>query len=98
MADKKTLTVKELTKATEDAKKKFEELNEQLAIAKKVEEDRKKAELALAKEARKKEVDDAITNTKDLLEAYIKDYGSYSSEYSYSDLNSLFKRFSPWWF
>lgn len=98
MADKKVLTVKELTKATEDAKKKFEALNEQLAVAKKEEEDRKKAELALAKEVRKKEVDDAITNAKDLLEAYIKDYGSYSSEYNYSDLNSLFKRFSPWWF
>lgn len=98
MANKKDYTIEELQKLYEDAKKNFETIGEQLTIAKKEEEDRKKAELALKKETRKKEVDDAITNAKNLLEAYIKDYGKYSSEYDSNTLNPLFKSLSSWWF
>lgn len=97
MANKKELTIEELKKQCEEAKENFESLNERLEKAVQEEERRKKAELAFEKENRKKELDDAITNAKDLLEAYIKDYGTYSSEYNSNDLISLFKYFSPWW-
>ena len=97
MANKKDLTSEELAKACEEAKKNFEELSKQLKKVRQEEEDRRKAELALEKESRKKEVDDAIEKAKDLLEAYVKDYGIYSSEYNSNELGSLFKRFSPWW-
>lgn len=43
---------------------------------KREEEERKQAELALKKETRKKEVEEALDNYLQLRKAYIKDYGS----------------------
>lgn len=95
---KKELTIEELSKQCAEAKKNFETLNEQLQKAKQDEEDRKKAELALEKEARKQEVDDAIQLAHDLLAAYIKDYGSYSGKYGLDDYGLFSKRPISWWF
>ena len=61
------------------------------------EEERKKAELALEKETRKKEVDDAISNCTTLIKAYIKDFGTYSFDKGGKDESSL-GRLLPWWF
>ena len=67
---------------------------------KKIEErKRKKAELALEKEMRTKEVDDAWTNYVTLLKAYVKDYGSYSMSTGDSDDTLLsVGKMMPWWF
>ena len=97
MANKKDITVEELQKACDDAKKTFEALQEQLTIAKREEEDRKKAELALQREARQKEVDDAIEKAKNLLQAFVKDYGSYSNKYDLDDYGLFPKTILPWW-
>ena len=79
MPNKKDLTIEELTKQCEEAKKNFETLSEQLKKAKKEEQERREAQLALEKETRKKEVDDALANYRTLVNAYIKDYGVYES-------------------
>ena len=98
MANKKDLTTEELRNAVEEAKKNFEMLNKQLNQAIKEEEDKKKAQLALEKDSRKKEVDDALNNCKELLNAYVRDYGIYSSD-TYRDLSSiLLGKPWQWWF
>lgn len=78
MSSKKEYTIEEL----EDQYKKNEEiqraLKEQIEQKKKEEKELREAKLALEKETRKKEVDDAITNAKTLMQKYINDYGIYS--------------------
>jgi small-conductance mechanosensitive channel len=79
MEKKKDFTIEELTKQCEEAKKNFETLNKELNKALKEEEDRKKAQLALEKESRKEEINEAFDKYNKLLRAYIQDYGSYST-------------------
>ena len=64
---------------------------------KREEENRRQAELALTKENRKKEIQDALDNYQKLLKSYLEDYGSISIKND-SDLFSIFghKPFS-WW-
>ena len=98
MASKKDFTIEELTKQCEEAKKNFETLNNQLKQAIQEEADRKKAQLALEKQNRKKEIDDAFENCSKLLENYIKDYGSYSLPTITNDFyQSIFGKSWPWW-
>jgi hypothetical protein len=66
---------------------------------KREEEARKKAELALAKETRKKEVEDALDNYQKLLKAYIEDYGAISITSNADDWVSLVgSKPWHWWF
>lgn len=96
MDNKKKLTnTEELAKQCDEAKKKFEELQAQLEHALCEEAAQKEAELELEKEARIKEIDEAHKHYKELLNAFIKDYGSYATSISAEDiLNSIF---GPWW-
>jgi hypothetical protein len=67
---------------------------------KREEKERKKAELALQKETRKKEVEDALDKYYVLLKAYLKDYGSLTiGENETNDLKPFFAS-KPWhwWF
>ena len=92
---KESINIEELKKQTEDAKKNFEELQVKLECALCEEEAKKEAELELIKEARTKEIDEAYKHYKELLNAFIKDYGCYATSISAEEiLNSLF---SPWW-
>lgn len=77
MSDKK-YTIEELTKLREDAKKAFDDLDEQWQKQQKEEEERRVAELYLQKEARQKELEDAFKNYRKLLNEFIQDYGSAS--------------------
>ena len=63
------------------------------------EEDRKKAELILAQDTRKKEIEAAYENYRKLLKDYIKDYGAISISSNSDDWISFsgLKPFS-WWF
>jgi antirestriction protein len=91
MANKKDYTIEELRKMYADSLKESKTIGEMLRQKEKDEEDRKKAQLALEKETRKKEVDEALENFRNLVNAYIKDYGTY-------DTASLIRNF-PWsWF
>lgn len=89
MENKKDFTAEDLRKQCEEAREKFEALNEQLKQVEQEEEERKKAQLAIEKENRKKEVDEAFDKYNELLKAYIKDYGVYSITTSCDDFN--------WW-
>ena len=97
MAIKKDLTIEELAQQREEAKKNFEALDAQFKKAQQEEEERKKAQLVLEQEARKKEVDDAIENVKDLITAYVEDYGSYTNKYDLDDYGLFPNRRLPWW-
>jgi chromosome segregation ATPase len=98
MEKKKDFTIEDMRRQCEEAKKNFETLNEQLKKAEQEEEERKRAQLALEQEARKKEVDDAIENVKDLVAAYVEDYGSYTNKYDLDDYGLFPNRRLPWWF
>jgi hypothetical protein len=63
---------------------------------KKIEEEMaKKAKLDAEKEARKKEVDNAIEKCRELVKAYMHDYGIYSYTSDDDDINPLFS--SKFW-
>ena len=79
MEAKKKINTEELSKQYEEAKKNLEILGAQLKQAQQEEEDRKKAQLALEKEARRKEVDEAYEKYRTLLDAYVKDYQVYTT-------------------
>lgn len=76
----------------------YKKLGEQIAKKKKDEEERKKAELALEKEKRKQELDDARAHYNDLFSKYIQDYGTYTIDGDnyvwapFYDVFSLFRR------
>ena len=77
MENKKDFTIEELKKMYEDSLKESNTIGEMLRQKEKDEEDRKRAELALQKEARKKEIDEVLEKYNQLVKAYIKDYGTY---------------------
>lgn len=78
MSTKKEYTIEELQKQCYEAKKTFEHLNKLIEEKKKEEEMIREAKLEEEKDARKKEVDDALSNCKVLIKAYVRDYGTYS--------------------
>ena len=86
MSTKKEYTIEELQKQCEEAKKNFENLNNLIEEKKKEERELREAKLAAEKEARKKEVDDALRAYKTLLRKYMNDYEVYSY-YTSSDEN-----------
>lgn len=93
MSTKKEFTIEELQKQRDEAKKNFERINAQLEKQKKEEEELREAKLALEKDARKKEVDQAITKCKELIKAYMHDYGLYS--FTSTDDDAIFN--SKFW-
>lgn len=78
MSTKKEYTIEELQKQCEEAKKNFEHFNKLIEEKKREEEELREAQLTLEKETRKKEVDDAIAKCKELVKAYMHDYGIYA--------------------
>ena len=94
MSTKKEYTIEELTQQCEEAKKNFERLNRLIEEKKKEEKELREAQLALEKDARKKEVDDALTAYKTLLKKYMNDYGVYL----YTSNDDIFDMFgSKFW-
>lgn len=81
--EKRMFTIAELEKQCEKARQAYERLNEQLQTQKKEEEEKRKAQLAAEKEARKKEVDDAFDKYVKLSKAFEKDYGYYALSKTY---------------
>lgn len=77
MSTKKEYTIEELENQYKIAEEKANVLKKQIEQKKKEEQERIEAQLAIEKDARKKEVDDALTTYKVLLKAYMRDYGTY---------------------
>lgn len=92
MANKKEYTIEELQIQCEEAKKNFENLQKLIEEKEREEEELREAKLALEKDARKAEVDQAIVKCKTLIKAYMHDYGVYSFTSSGDDeiFNSRF--------
>lgn len=74
--------MKELT--LEEMKKKYEALGEEIAQKEKAEAEERKARLIAEKAARREEVRLAEKTYRELVSAFVKDYGSYSSTESYT--------------
>lgn len=71
-------TIEELEEQYKLAEEKRNALKDQIEQKKREEEELREAQLALEKENRKKEVDEAIAKCKELLKAYMHDYGVYA--------------------
>jgi hypothetical protein len=78
MPTKNELTIEELEVQYKIAEEKRNAIKQQIEQKKKEEKELKEAKLAKERDARKKEVDDALERYKKLLRAYINDYGIYS--------------------
>ena len=95
---KKEMTIEELEKELAEVTSKKQLITEQLEKKKQDEEDRRVAQLALDKEKRKKEVDEAYENYITLADAYARDYGSCSTVTSNTySLNSILNDPWAWW-
>ena len=92
MSTKKEYTMEELEAQYQLAEEKANALKEQIEQKKKEEKELREAQLALEKDARKKEVDDALEAYTTLLRAYMKDYGVYAYTYP-EDLNFFGSKF-----
>ena len=96
--EKRELTIEELTKQCNEARDAFEKLNDVLQKRKQEEKDREKAQLALEKQTRNKEVENALDNYRSLLKAYIKDYGTFETTSTTNDYEPFFyHKYFPWW-
>lgn len=93
MSTKKEYTIEELEAQYKLAEEKRNALKQQIEQKKKEEEDLKKAKYDMEKQARKKEVDDAVTKAIELVNAWTNDFGIYS--YKSDDDNSIFS--SKFW-
>lgn len=95
MSTKKEYTIEELEAQYKLAEEKRDALKQQIEQKKKEEKELRETQLALEKESRKKEVDDAIVKCKTLIKAYMDDYGLYS--FTSTDDNNIFNsRFWNW--
>lgn len=77
MAEKK-YTIEELRQMCEDTETTLYELREQLKKQEQEEKDRKRAQLLLEKEDREKELREVHKHYTELLNAYLRDYNSFS--------------------
>lgn len=78
MSTKKEFTIEELEAQYKQAEENQRALREQIEQKKKEEKELRESQLALEKETRKKEVDDAVDKCKKLIKAYMHDYSVYS--------------------
>lgn len=79
----------------EELENEYKALGEKIQKKRQDEEEKKKAELAKAKEIRKKELDEARDHYINLLQAYLRDYNSYENLYNGEDwpLSKIFEFF-----
>lgn len=93
MSDKK-FSIEELEQQCLEAEKNFKTLHEQLAQARKEEEEVKQAKLKEEKEIRRKELDEAFERFNKLRNAFVRDYGWYStsSSESFKDIDSIIEK------
>lgn len=94
---KREMTIEELEKEYAKITEERQNIEKALKQKKQEEEDRKVVQLALEKEKRKKEVDEAFDNYRTLINAYLRDYGSYSTTTSTSDSSYLLNNPWAWW-
>jgi chromosome segregation ATPase len=95
MSTKKDFTIEELKKQCAEAERNFKLLNAQLEEKEREEKELREAKLAMEKDARKEEVDACIAHCKELVKAYMHDYGIYS--FTSTDDDTIFSsRFWNW--
>lgn len=93
MSTKKDYTIEELESQYKLAEEKANAIRQQIEHKKKEEKERRYAQLALERDHRKNEVDEALETYKTLLKAYMRDYGSYvyaSNDSTFDMLSSKF--------
>jgi hypothetical protein len=94
---KREMTIEELEKEYTKITEERQNIEKVLKQKKQDEEARRTAQLALDKEKRRKEIEEAYDNYITLVNTYVRDYGSYSTITSTSnDLGRLFSNFWEW--
>lgn len=99
--EKREMTIEELEEQYKKATEQADVLGNQLKKKKQDEADRKKAQLALEKDARYKEIEEVSKHLNELIADYTKDYGSFSFTRSYSnddDYRYSFPHLYHWFF
>ena len=97
MKNFETMTIKELENLYKETDEKRQKIRNLIDTKKQDEEDRKKAELALAKQTRQKAVEDAYKTYAELRKAFVKDYGSFSLKTTLSNDNWIDEIFAMNW-
>lgn len=89
MANKEGKTLKQLKEEFEQAQKAYNDKKEELARKEAEEAKRKMAQLESEKAKRREEIEKAKKHYLDLIQQYIKDYGKFEFDYSYSEDDNL---------
>lgn len=95
--EKREMTIEELEAEYKKVSEQYDNLGAQIKKKKQEEEDRKKAQLAIEKDARYKEIEEVGKHLNELIKDYTRDYGSFSfSRRSFNNDNPIFRL--PYWF
>lgn len=89
MANKEEKSLEQLRKEYKQLEKEFNIRKEELARKEAEEAKRKMAQLESAKAKRREEIEKAKKHYLDLIQQYIKDYGRYEFDCSYSEDDNL---------
>ena len=93
------INIEDLKKQYLEAEKQFKILSEQLTKAQKEEEEAKKKKLEEKRDARQKEVQDALDNYHKLLREFIRDYGAIEIHNKSDYITPLSPFYDlKWWF
>ena len=85
MAKNEEKTLEQLTEELIQAQKAYDAKKEEIIKEEKERAERKQAELALEKDKRRKEIEEAEKHYHNLIKQYIEDYGKYEVSCSYED-------------
>ena len=88
---KREATLEELEKELNELEDRQDALKELIKKKRHEESERKKAQLALEKDARQKEIEDTYKTLKQLVDSYVKNYGSFEIKQSYADNDNLWR-------
>lgn len=95
--EKREMTIEELEAEYKKVSEQYDNLGAQIKKKKQEEEDRKKAQLAIEKDARYKEIEEVGKHLNELIKDYTRDYGSFSfSRRSLNNDDPIFRL--PYWF
>lgn len=86
---KREMTLEELKEKYKAMTEEYDTLGQQIKQKEKEAEDKRRAELAIEKEARQKEIEDAYDKYRVLVKRFIKDYGALSFKVPASDYFDL---------
>ena len=96
MSDK--MTLEEMEAKRQELFEAYQNISKNIEDKRKAEEDKRKKQLALEKQKRTEEIDEAENKYKELVKKFIEDYGSYKKTVSSNDADLGYYSHWPWIF